>query len=142
VALDPGTGRRLREARQRLGLTQTQLANRLNLTRLSIARYEGGRIPRIEILRKIAEVTGTNVAVLLHEEPLHQPTRPKRAPIESRELERLLRQLQEQIEDIKWPTSPKARLDYERRIKTVLSRAISDIADYRAMLTRRAGDNK
>jgi transcriptional regulator with XRE-family HTH domain len=42
AALRAAIGRRLREARQKLGLTQTQLGDRLEVTQLSVSAYESG----------------------------------------------------------------------------------------------------
>jgi transcriptional regulator with XRE-family HTH domain len=48
------------EARQKAGLTQAQLANRMKTTQAAIARMESGRVlPSTRTLQKFAEATGT-----------------------------------------------------------------------------------
>mgnify|MGYP002798721837 FL=1 len=50
-------GRRIAEERQRAGLTQSALAEKLGLATVTIRQYERGvREPKIDTLRKIAEV--------------------------------------------------------------------------------------
>lgn len=61
--------RNLKEARNAKKLTQEQLADLLNITRLSVARYEsGGREPSIEILCKMADVLDTTTDYLIGRE--------------------------------------------------------------------------
>ena len=61
-------GKRVRLIRQRLHLTQQGLGDRLGLTKVSVARHEAGRIPRLDLLQKIAAIAGANIAWLLHGE--------------------------------------------------------------------------
>ena len=56
---------RIHEIRQTLGLTQSQFAQRLGVTKVSIARYEAGRIPRLKVLRDIAKQGDVTLAWLL-----------------------------------------------------------------------------
>lgn len=52
------------EARTRAGLTQAQLASRMNTTQSVIARLEGGRVyPSTRTLERIAEATGTRLRI-------------------------------------------------------------------------------
>ncbi|HYN37833.1 MAG TPA: helix-turn-helix transcriptional regulator [Rhodospirillales bacterium] len=62
----------IRSRRERLGLSQQQLADRAGLSRVSIVRYEAARsTPRLDSARAIARVLGTPVDDLLpHEEGL------------------------------------------------------------------------
>jgi transcriptional regulator with XRE-family HTH domain len=54
------------QARQRAGLSQTQLARRMRTTQSTIARLErGGRSPSVKTLRKLAEATGSRLVVRL-----------------------------------------------------------------------------
>lgn len=67
-------GQRLQEERDRLGLTQEELAQRADITRVSQARYETGtRIPDAEYLALVAAV-GVDVGYLLTGH--HTPPRP------------------------------------------------------------------
>lgn len=48
-------GEALREARDRLGLTQTQMADRLGRTQVQISKWESGEsLPRTEDVRDVA----------------------------------------------------------------------------------------
>jgi transcriptional regulator with XRE-family HTH domain len=48
-------GPRIRRFRRRRGLRQEDLAKLISVTRLSIVRYEHGRVPRLVILGRIAK---------------------------------------------------------------------------------------
>jgi len=58
-------GRRIREVRNRLGMTQTEFGRALGIIKTSVARYERGRIPRLPILEAIGKLGGVTVAWLL-----------------------------------------------------------------------------
>lgn len=56
--------RLLIEARAQAGLTQAQLAKRIQTTQSAVARFESGRIhPSTNTLRKIAQATGTRLKI-------------------------------------------------------------------------------
>jgi transcriptional regulator with XRE-family HTH domain len=141
VARDLAIGVRLREIRKRLGLTQQEFAERLGLRRLSVARYEAGRIPRMNILKEIARAGGVSVASLIttDSESIASPVHGSwtfsddELPLL---LIRLLRRLRRQIVAINALPSPIARRSYEHRSKIILSRAIRDLAEYRALVER------
>ncbi|NKZ07011.1 helix-turn-helix domain-containing protein [Actinomadura latina] len=63
-------GRRLAEARDRAGLTQAELADRIALARSSLAKIEGGsrRVTAIELAR-LAEELGTRIEWFLEDAP-------------------------------------------------------------------------
>ena len=50
-------------ARKEAGLTQVQLAERMETTQAVIARMEGGSLPSIRTLQRLAEATGTHLRV-------------------------------------------------------------------------------
>jgi transcriptional regulator with XRE-family HTH domain len=57
---------RLRELRERIGISQERLASELEISRSAIVYYEGGkRIPDIYFLLAIHDLTGVNVNYLL-----------------------------------------------------------------------------
>ena len=59
-------GRVLREARERAGLTQLELAERLDVSQPVVARLESGRAnPRLETLNKAIAATGHDMRVEL-----------------------------------------------------------------------------
>jgi len=61
---------RIKELREGLKLTQSGMAVKLGLTKNHYWRIEKGSIdPSISLLNKIAEVTGTNLTVLLEDKP-------------------------------------------------------------------------
>lgn len=50
-------GKRLQEERRRLGLTQEEVANRVDVSRASIAGYERGRTPPdVEFIERLREI--------------------------------------------------------------------------------------
>jgi ribosome-binding protein aMBF1 (putative translation factor) len=56
--------RALIEARVRAGLTQADLARRMNTTQSAVARLEGGRVrPSTKTLERFAEATGTRLRI-------------------------------------------------------------------------------
>ncbi len=56
--------RSLIEARTRAGLTQAQLASRMQTTQSVIARMESGRVrPSTKTLEKVARATGTRLRI-------------------------------------------------------------------------------
>src|SRR5437899_10048871 len=63
-------GRRIREARERLGLTQGDVANMLGKTATAVSYWEGGqRSPGLEDLVEIASVLRINAVELLPSQP-------------------------------------------------------------------------
>ena len=53
-------------ARARAGLSQAELAERMNTSQSAIARLEGGRSrPSTRTLRKLAEATGSRLRIVL-----------------------------------------------------------------------------
>src|SRR5262249_36460046 len=63
---DRTVGLRVKQLRLKLGLTQAQFAERLGVVSVSVARYEAGRIPRLDLLGKIANLGGVTAGWLLH----------------------------------------------------------------------------
>lgn len=59
-----GICRRIKEARERAGLSQQQLADVLNVTVRSVQLYEANRVPW-EHMSRICEVTGASLAWLM-----------------------------------------------------------------------------
>ena len=61
---------RIRRVRKSRGLTQAELAERLNISEMTVRRWEAGqRSPRIEATQKLAEVLGTTPEELLSGNP-------------------------------------------------------------------------
>ena len=58
----------LKELRERKGLTQDELARRINTSRSNIANYENNKnLPSVEILKRLANELGCSVDYLLEE---------------------------------------------------------------------------
>lgn len=58
-------GAHIRAARERVGLSQTELAVRLDVTSSTVCDWENGRTyPALENLRKIARITKTRISFL------------------------------------------------------------------------------
>src|SRR5882724_1535153 len=70
-------GERISQIRKKLGLTQEEFAERLAVTRASVARYEAGRVPNLSLLRHIARLGKVNVGWILQEVPSQDPRRPR-----------------------------------------------------------------
>jgi transcriptional regulator with XRE-family HTH domain len=137
VVQDKTTGNKLQEVRKALGLTQVELAEKLGVTRLSVARYEAGRVPRINILRQMARMAGIGIGALLSQEV--ERVSPGPTPIDTvpQTLVKLLHRLRLEIQRINRLPSPALRRHYGRRAATILSRAIRDLEDYRSLLATR-----
>jgi transcriptional regulator with XRE-family HTH domain len=63
---DLGLAQRIRQVRGQLGVTQAQFAQRLGTIQVSVARYEAGRVPRADLLVRIAKMGNVTVEWLLH----------------------------------------------------------------------------
>lgn len=59
------------EARSRAGLTQGELAERMHTTQSAVARIEGGHIPTIRTLEKIAKATGSRLKISFEQDTAH-----------------------------------------------------------------------
>jgi len=61
-------GKKIKELRKKLGLTQEALAERVGVTRLAVSNWESGKsIPKGDKLMKLAEVFGVSASELLVE---------------------------------------------------------------------------
>ena len=64
--LQAAFGRNVKTARQKAGLTQTELAERSGTSRVDISRIEGGQINvTLRTMRKLAEAVGLRVSEML-----------------------------------------------------------------------------
>jgi DNA-binding XRE family transcriptional regulator len=60
----PERGHRVAQARKRTGLTQQQLADKVGVGRVSIARIEAGTPPSVTLALRIANALGETVETL------------------------------------------------------------------------------
>ena len=62
-------GKRVRELRMKMGLSQQELGNAIGVTKVSVCGYESGtRIPNLEKLAKLADALHTSTDYLLGRE--------------------------------------------------------------------------
>lgn len=59
------------EARSRAGLTQGELAERMHTTQSAVTRIEGGHIPTIRTLEKIAKATNSRLKISFEPDTAH-----------------------------------------------------------------------
>src|SRR5438445_10664601 len=65
---DASVGHRIRSVRKGLKITEGQFGRRLGIIPLSVARYEAGRVPRADVLERIARFGGVTTSWLLYGE--------------------------------------------------------------------------
>ena len=139
MARDTEFGKRMRQMRRRLALTQQELGARLGITKVSVARYEAGRVPRLDLLREISRVGGVSVAWLLHNEAASRRDRAiQSTPVKiNSRMWRLISDLTEELELRAPQLSASDRRHYERRASEVISKAVRELREYRALLEGR-----
>jgi transcriptional regulator with XRE-family HTH domain len=137
VARDPTIGARIRRIRKSLKLTQQELGRQLGLTKVSVARYEAGRVPRVELLRKISQLGGVTVSWLLQGQdgapPVGRYDDSLGMGTSERSAQRILGRLAARLPgNPRW--SPQYRKRYERRRAEILLRAIRELEDFKKLL--------
>ena len=143
----PGVGKRIRQIRQRLGLTQTQFAQRLGVIKVSVARYEAGRVPRPKVLEEIARLGAVTVMSLLQEEREEGRTRRADSSVLTElGVSEVLGELMAFLEGraLRINRLPRRyRNQYGERIRESISRMKRDLVEYQALLEasdQRRGD--
>lgn len=78
-------GKNIIELRKKMGLTQAELAEKINYSDKAVSKWEcGDAVPDIAVLKKLAEFLGVTVDYLLHESheehaaPIHESSVTKR----------------------------------------------------------------
>jgi transcriptional regulator with XRE-family HTH domain len=132
-----GVGKRIRQIRHRLGLTQAQFAQRLGVIKVSVARYEAGRVPRPRVLEDIAQLGGVTVTSLLQgpEEETTQRTFP--SVLTELGVSDVLSELVPFLEAralIMNRLPGRHRNQYKERIRESISRMKRDLVEYQALL--------
>jgi transcriptional regulator with XRE-family HTH domain len=128
---------RIRRIRKSLGLTQAQFSKKLGVTKVSIARYEAGRVPRLKILREIARLGGVTVTWLLDgTSPQEYQSQVQLDPPEAgltapgHELLTFLRRKAPLITHL--PAQSRRR--FEERIRELVARAKRELDEYQKVL--------
>ena len=95
------TGERIREVRKARGLNQDQLAELASLNRVTVAKYESGRIePGAQALARIADALDVSVDALLgrtEEIPIIERPKTVKARIVSGGMDKLPKEQREQL---------------------------------------------
>jgi transcriptional regulator with XRE-family HTH domain len=131
-------GERIRQARAGLGLTQDKFARQLGVTRISVARYEAGRVPNLGLLQQIAQLAGVTVGWLVggvtDETP---PLTDRSVSLELAEAhKRLLAFLKQEAAKIA-PLPKPLRRNYEVRLDQSIARLEQELEEYRQLLESR-----
>jgi transcriptional regulator with XRE-family HTH domain len=130
-------GERIRQARETLRLTQGEFAGQLGVTRVSVARYEAGRVPNLGLLRKIAQLAGMTVAWLLGgvgDEESQCAANDRPSPLEVAEAHNRLVAFLKQ-DAAKAALLPKIlRRSYDLRLHESIARLERELEEYRQLL--------
>jgi len=137
-------GGRIRKARLALNLTQDEFARRIGVSKVAVARYEAGRIPRTQILATIARVTGLNLNNLLEPDgAAHSPVRSTRRASSSRTLERAKALIEPDWRTDPWRQLPdENRKRYVERTKALVRQLSQNLEDYRQVLLNEISPRK
>ena len=82
-AMEMTFGEAIKEKRERLGLTQQDLAEKLFVSRQTVCRWENGtRCPDLIMAKKISMVLGISMDELVPGEAVQEYTSPKEAPVD------------------------------------------------------------
>jgi len=133
----PEVGKRIRQIRQVLGLTQAQFAQRLGVIKVSVARYEAGRVPRPKVLEEIARLGGVTVMSLLQEPVEGRAQTAFSLALTDLGLSELLGELTAFLESRALLINrlpPRYRNQYKERIRESLSKLERDLTEYQALL--------
>lgn len=123
-------GSRIRAIRLRLNLSQEQFGQRLGVRKLAVVKYEGGRVPKLAMLNKIARLGEVPTSWFFTSESA-VPKRREIAVPDS--LEDVVLKLLDELQ-ISDTTPLTVRRRFEARGKELLIRCRRDLAEYRGML--------
>jgi transcriptional regulator with XRE-family HTH domain len=135
---DASVGERIRSVRKGLKITQAQFGSRLGIIPLSVARYEAGRVPRADVLERIARFGGVTTSWLLYGERKSDSLL-QTEPVISEMAQKIL-----EIVQPDWTSTPWARLPvryrkrYKERVKDAVARLKRELEDYRDLLEMRS----
>jgi len=132
-------GGHIRQVREKLGLTQGEFAERLGVTRVSVARYEAGRVPNFRLLHQIARLGGVSVGSILQGVPAEASSKAREEGISLTDIPEPVRNLLAFLrkEAVKLDRLPKkTRKRYEERLDELLSRITRELEEYRQLLPK------
>ena len=132
-----GVGKRIRQTRQKLGLTQAQFADRLGVIKVSVARYEAGRVPRPKVLEEIARLGGVTVTSLLQDREEDGAKTPFSSLLTELGLSELVSELVTFLEAraLNMNRLPQRyRNQYKERIRELISRMERDLVEYQEVV--------
>src|SRR5439155_9908959 len=128
-------GKRIRNVRKQLQLSQTEFARRLGIVKVSVVRYEAGRVPRTDVLDRIARATGVTTAWLLHGDTDDTRATPRPAPALPPPLQESLDILEAYLFSRGWMHLPKRhRTRFEERVKDTIMRVKHELGEYQRLL--------
>jgi transcriptional regulator with XRE-family HTH domain len=133
---DREVGKRIRQIRRKLGLTQLEFARRLGVTKGSVARYETGSIPRLRVLYEVAKLGGATGAWVLHGISGTDRKMPLLGPLElnlTKPLAGLLGFLERKAPALANLPQPHRRR-YEKRVSELISRIKRELDEYQTVL--------
>jgi transcriptional regulator with XRE-family HTH domain len=131
---DASVGQRIRSVRKGLKITQAQFGRRLGIIPLSVARYEAGRVPRADVLERIARFGGVTTSWLLYGER-NSDSVLQTEPVLSERSQRILEVVQPDWTSTPWVRLPaRYRKRYEERVKDAVARLKRELQDYRDLL--------
>ena len=141
---DQDVGERIRWIRQQLDLTQSEFSKKLGVIQVSVARYEAGRVPRAQVLEKIARIGGVTTSWLLHGEAI-ETTVSRGRQTTPKELSDVMRLLSPDWDSKMWrKLSHQLRTRYQDRAREVADRLVRELEEYRKVLEaeRRLGSRR
>ena len=131
---DASVGQRIRSVRKGLKITQAQFGRRLGIIPLSVARYEAGRVPRADVLERIARFGGVTTSWLLYGER-NSDSLLQTEPVISEMSQKILEVVQPDWTSTPWVRLPaRYRKRYEERVKDAVARLKRELEDYRDLL--------
>ncbi|MFQ5903634.1 MAG: helix-turn-helix domain-containing protein [Candidatus Binatia bacterium] len=100
-------GVRLKSERQRLGLTQEEVARHVGLkSKSAIKNYEKGQVPGPEILSRLAALFGKSIDWLLSSRESGEPIKAAELPERYRRLDRTDRKILREVEELLRQAAP------------------------------------
>ena len=124
-------GRRIKHIRSQLNLTQAELGQKLGVKKLAVAKYEAGRVPKLEMLNKLARIGGVPTSWFFQLEP--KILLPSAVDVPA-SLKKAVNELLEQLRTSKSLKSAALQRRFEARCKELLIRCRCDLEAYRQAL--------